>query len=160
MGPVLGLAASPKNGDLLVAASARGIFRSIDHGAHWTLASAPLPGVMPHDLAFVPEDGRVLFATTSGGLFRSDDQGTTWTPVEGGIPRSDLMGLALDADGRTLYASDFRWGGLYHSADGGRTWNRMPADGLGSERVWTVGIVPGALVAGASAGGLHVMNAP
>jgi hypothetical protein len=70
------------------------------------------------------------------------------------------MGLALDADGRTLYASDFRWGGLYHSADGGRTWNRMPADGLGSERVWTVGIVPGALVAGASAGGLHVMNAP
>jgi photosystem II stability/assembly factor-like uncharacterized protein len=162
MGTVLGLAASPRNGDLLIAATARGIFRSSDHGATWTLASPALSGATPHDLAFLPGDDRVLFATTSSGLYRSPDQGSSWKRVGGGIPHSDLMGLAIASDGRTLCVSDFAWGGLFRSTDAGATWSRMPADGLGSERVWTVGIVPGArsLLVGASAGGLHLMVAP
>ena len=113
-----------------------------------------------HALAFLPSDDRVLFVTTSGGLFRSGDQGATWRRVNGGIPHSDLAGIAVHPDGLTIYASDFTWGGIFRSVDGGSTWDRMPTDGLASDRVWTLGLDPDAperLLAGASAGGLHLL---
>jgi len=64
----------------------------------------------------------------------------------------------VSPDGRTIYASDFTWGGIFRSVDGGSSWDRMPTDGLASDRVWTLGLDPAAperLLAAASAGGLH-----
>src|SRR5439155_5647142 len=97
---------------------------------------------------------------TSGGLFRSNDQGTTWQRLSGGIPHSDLTGLAVHPDGRTLYASDFTRGGIFRSADSGATWTRMPSEGLASDRVWTLALDPSApdhVFAASAAGGLHVL---
>jgi len=165
--PILGgadqisdLAVSPSNLDLVVAAARSGFFRSDDGGVSWRRVASKLEGVTPHALAFMPSDDRVLFVTTSGGLFRSGDQGATWLRVDGGIPHSDLTGIAVNPDGRTIYASDFTWGGIYRSVDGGLTWARMPTDGLGSDRVWTLGLdpaEPGRLLAASLAGGLHLM---
>ena len=45
----------------------------------------------------------ILLATTGGGLFRSEDQGSTWARVTGGVPYSDITGLAIHPDGRTIY---------------------------------------------------------
>jgi photosystem II stability/assembly factor-like uncharacterized protein len=160
MGEVFSLAASPEDLDLVVAATRTGFFRSRDGGESWERLSAALDGVTPHEIAFVPSNDRVLFATTSGGLFRSSDQGVHWKRVNGGIPHSDLTGIAISPDGRTVYVSDFTWGGIFRSVDGGSTWNRMPTDGLGSDRVWTLSVDPAAperLLAGASAGGLHLL---
>lgn len=158
-GEVSGLAASPSNPDRIVAATRTGVFRSKDRGETWARISDPL-GVEPHALAFMPSDDRVLFATTSGGLYRSRDQGATWRRVNGGLPHSDLTGIAVDPDGRAIYVSDFTWGGIFRSADGGSTWKRMPTDGLGSDHVWTLSLdpaAPGRLLAAAAAGGLHVL---
>jgi len=152
------LAVSPHDPDLIVAATPSGFFRSADGGATWSQVSRAMAGVMTHALAFMPSDDPVLFATTSGGLFRSGDQGATWRRVNGGIPHSDLTGIAVSPDGRTIYASDFTWGGIFRSVDGGSSWDRMPTDGLASDRVWTLGLDPAAperLLAAASAGGLH-----
>ena len=83
-----------------------------------------------------------------------------WSRVNGGIPHSDLTGIAVHPDGRTIYASDFTWGGIYRSVNGGSTWARMPTDGLGSDRVWTLGLDPAAperLLAASLAGGLHML---
>jgi hypothetical protein len=80
--------------------------------------------------------------------------------VNGGIPHSQLTGLATSPDGHTVYVSDFTWGGIFRSVDGGLVWSRMPTDGLASDRVWTLGIDPAAperLLAAASAGGLHLL---
>ena len=154
------LAVSPSDLDLVVAATQSGFFRSNDGGESWRQVSSELAGVNPHALAFMPSDDRVLFATTSGGLFRSDDQGVTWLRLNGGIPHSDLTGIAVHPNGRTIYASDFTWGGIYRSVDGGVTWARMPTDGLGSDRVWTLGLDPAApdrLLASSLAGGLHLL---
>jgi photosystem II stability/assembly factor-like uncharacterized protein len=157
---VLDLAVSPNDPDLIVAATPSGFFRSKDGGLTWNHVSSGLRGATPHALAFMPSDDPVLFATTSGGLFRSGDQGATWRRVNGGIPHSDLTGLATSPDGHTVYASDFTWGGIFRSVDGGLTWERMSTDGLASDRVWALGVDPGAperLLATASAGGLHLL---
>jgi photosystem II stability/assembly factor-like uncharacterized protein len=157
------LARSPADPDLVVAATRLGFFRSNDGGGTWRQVSSELNGVTPHALAFMPSDDRVLLATTSGGLFRSRDRGATWRRVAGGIPHSDLTGIAVHPDGRTIYTSDFTRGGIFRSVDGGSTWDRMPTDGLASDRVWTLGLDPAApehVLAASSAGGLHLLQAP
>jgi photosystem II stability/assembly factor-like uncharacterized protein len=154
------LAVSPHDPDLVLAATRLGVFRSNDGGNAWKRVSSGPGDVTPNSLVFMPSDDRVVFVTTSGGMFRSDDQGATWLPVTGGIPRSDLTGVTIHPDGRTIYASDFTWGGIFRSMDGGLAWERMPTDGLASDRVWTLGLDPGApdrLLAAAAAGGLHLL---
>jgi len=144
---------------VLVTATKSGFFQSADRGETWVQASPPL-NATPHELAFVPGADHVLFATTSGGLFRSNDLGASWRRVDGGVPHSDLTGLAVSADGRTIYTSDFTWGGVFRSMDGGDSWARMPTSGLGSDHVWALSIdptAPGRLLASSSAGGLHVL---
>ncbi len=153
------LAVSHDDLDRVVAATGSGFFRSDDGGETWTQVSTT-PDVTPHALAFLPSDDRVLFATTSAGLFRSGDQGASWRRVNGGLPHSDLTAVAFNPDGRTIYVSDFTWGGIFRSVDGGSKWDRMPTDGLGSDRVWTLGVDPASperVLAAPSAGGLHVL---
>jgi photosystem II stability/assembly factor-like uncharacterized protein len=160
-GEIADLAVSPEDPDIVVAVSKSGCLRSDDGGEHWNQVSAAWTA-SPHTVAFAPSNDRVLFATTTGGLYRSTDRGASWRRVNGGLPHSDLTGIAISPDGRTLYVSDFTWGGIFRSADGGRTWDRMPTDGLGSDRVWALGVDPAAperVLAAPSAGGLHVLNA-
>jgi photosystem II stability/assembly factor-like uncharacterized protein len=156
---VFGLVASAVDPERVVAATKSGFFRSLDGGDTWKLASPPLPGATPHALTVDPSSDQVLFATTTGGLYRSDDQATTWRCVTGGIPRSDLTGIAVHPDGRTIYASDFNWGGIFRSVDGGVTWGRMPTGDLPSDRVWTLGLDPEApdRLLASSAGGLRLL---
>jgi hypothetical protein len=159
-GEVFCMAQSHVELNLIVAATRSGLLRSTDGGATWSKVSSDLDAVTPHEIAFMPFDDRALFATTSGGLFSSRDQGTTWQRVGGGIPHSDLDGIAIGPDGRTIYASDFTRGGIFRSVDGGTTWNRMPTEGLASDRVWTLALDPAAperLLAASSAGGLHLL---
>lgn len=157
---ISGLAVSPADPALVIAMTRSGVFRSGDGGTTWARVSDAL-GVEPHALAFLPTDDRELFATTSGGLYLSRDRGDTWRRVSGGLPHSDLTGIAAASDGRAIYVSDFTWGGVFQSRDGGSTWRRMPTDGLGSDHVWTLSVdpeSPGRLVAAAAAGGLHVLS--
>ena len=152
------LAVSPRNPNLVVAAGETGVFRSLNGGQSWRRVSLPLD-VSLHALSFLPTDDRVVFATTTGSLFRSADRGATWRRVNGGVPHSDLTGLAIQADGGAIYVSDFTWGGIFQSTDGGASWSRMPIDGLGSDRVWAMTIDPAApqhLLAASSAGGVHL----
>lgn len=158
---VFDLAVSGHDPDLVMAVTQAGCFKSGDGGASWNQVSPALEAT-PHTIAFLPSHDRILFATTTGGLFRSADQGATWRRVDGGLPHSDLTGIAVNPDGRTIYVSDFTWGGIFRSVDGGSTWNRMPTDGLGSDKVWALGVDPAAperVLAAPSAGGLHVLSA-
>lgn len=91
----------------LLAATAAGIYRSSDEGAHWQAASTGLPQLragahtVPAAVSLLAggTDGRTLattlFAATGQGLFRSDDLGDHWTAVPAG-PES-WNGAALTA---------------------------------------------------------------
>jgi len=162
-GPASALAVSRRTLGLVLAASPLGFFKSADGGDRWVLVSRGLGAIEAHTIAFVPTDDRVVYATSTRGLFRSKDQGATWSQVTGGIPFTDITGLALRPDGRTLYASDFTWGGIFRSDDAGETWSRLPTQGLVSDRVWTLGVDPTAperLLVASPSGGLHLLAPP
>ena len=153
------IAQSPTEDRLLLAISRQALLRSTDGGETWSVVSAGVNGLTPNRVVFVPSRDGVLLATTSDGLFRSTDRGERWERVTGGIPQCDLNGIAVDRQGRTIYASAFNAGGIFRSRDGGRSWKRMPIDGLPSDRVWTLGFDPAAperLVVAPAAGGLHL----
>lgn len=161
-GPVAALAAATRQPGVMMAATPMAFFRSRDGGETWTAVSRSL-GADTHSLAVLPGNDRVVFASTGKGLYRSTDQGQSWTRCARGIPFSDITGLATHPDGRTLYASDFTWGGVFRSQDAGDTWERLPTDGLVTDRVWTVGLDPTApdrVLAAAPAGGLHMLVPP
>ena len=160
---VQGLAASPGEPDRILAAVHSGLYLSEDGGDTWNPISSELNGLNPHAIAFSPTDPQVVFATTSEGLFRSDDRGSTWNLVSGGVPHTDLSGIAIHPNGRTMYATDFTMGGVFRSLNGGLVWRRMPIDGLASDRIWTLCLDPAApdqLLVGPCAGGLHLFASP
>ena len=162
-GPANTLAASSRTLGLVLASTPLGFFKSIDGGDRWTLISRGLGVAEAHTIAFVPSDDRVVYATSTKGLFRSKDQGATWSQVRGGIPFTDITGLAVRPDGRTIYASDFTWGGIFRSQDAGETWERLPTEGLVSDRVWTLGMDPSApdrILVASPSGGLHLLAPP
>jgi photosystem II stability/assembly factor-like uncharacterized protein len=162
-GPANALAASSRSLGLVLAASPLGFFKSVDGGDRWVLVSRGLGVAEAHTIAFVPSDDRVVYATSTKGLFRSKDQGATWSQVTGGIPFTDITGLALRPDGRTIYASDFTWGGIFKSQDAGETWARLPTEGLVSDRIWTLGLDPTApdrILVASPNGGLHLLSPP
>jgi len=60
-----------------------------------------------------------------GGLYRSDDAGEHWQRIDAGLPLTKVGALAVSPPG-ALYAAAINGGGVYASADHGRTWSRLP----------------------------------
>jgi len=158
--PALDLVACPGDARCIVAATSAGFYRSEDAGDTWALVATLPQGATPHALVAAPGARTTLFATTTLGLFRSDDLAGTWRRVGGGLPATDVCGLAVHPDGRTLYVSDFARGDLYKSADGGAHWERMATGDLPSDHVWAIGLDPDEpeRVFTSSASGLFVLE--
>jgi photosystem II stability/assembly factor-like uncharacterized protein len=138
----------------------RGVFKSIDGGAHWMRVLDLGPEIGVSDLAMAA-DGQVLFAgawhvqrppwssyaPTDGagsGLYRSQDAGKTWTRLEGnGLPEGNWgrVGVDVAPDGQRAYAlievkKEPTKSGIYRSNDGGKTWALMNSDARITSRAW------------------------
>ena len=97
-------------------------------------------------------------AEEDGPEEEKEDGGRGWWPRGGGLPMLDITGLAVGRDGRTVYASEFTQGGLWHSEDAGETWDAVPTDGLATTRIWALALDPerpGRVLAATPSGGLH-----
>lgn len=161
-GAVTALAAARRPG-LALAASQLGVFESRDSGATWQQVAGGFEQTTLRQLLFHDGDDRTLFGLSARGLLKSGDGGRTWAWRGGGLPQSDITGLALAADGRTVYASDFLHGGIYKSSDLGASWERITTEGLSPDRVWALAVDPShpdRLVAATPGGGLHVYDPP
>jgi photosystem II stability/assembly factor-like uncharacterized protein len=162
-GQITALAAASGKPGLLIASTALGFHISQDGGERWSQVSPAVEGLEARGLAFLPGEDRVVFATTRRGLFRSLDYGQTWKRCTGGVPFADITGLAVHPDGRTLYVTEFTSGGIFRSRDAGETWTRLPADGLLTDRAWTVALDPHSpdrVVIASPSGGLHLLVEP
>ncbi|HET7291266.1 MAG TPA: hypothetical protein VFM88_02470 [Vicinamibacteria bacterium] len=158
---VTAVAFSPRDPETALATTPLGVFKSRDGGATWQALAAGVGSGAIRALRFLPGDDRIVFAATRAGLLRSTDGGRSWERRGAGLPLSDIAGLDFDPDGRSVYASDFRNGGIYVSRDAGASWTAFSSAGLVSNRVFAVAADParpGRLFAGASAGGLHVLE--
>ncbi len=134
--------------------SERGVFRSLDGGAHWSKVLYRDENTGAVDLAFDPHNPRtvyaVLWAARQGpwenghfegqgsGLFRSTDGGDTWTQLHGGLPTPadglGRIGIGIaPSDPNRIYALvQAHNGGLFRSDDAGVTWKRVNTE----RRVW------------------------
>ena len=135
----------------------RGLYRTTDGGDTWELVKFVSDEAGFVDVIMRPDDPDVLFATSwervrgpyfleSGGpgsaLWRSTDGGDTWTELRGeGWPQGMLGRIGLDisrSQPDIMYAiveaeateDDQNPSGLYRSADGGNTWEKMNSNNV------------------------------
>jgi len=123
-GTVVGLAIAPaeKGGATLFAATATGLFFSVDAGRRWSPGGeTPLPllTVVAPSLRFA--ENRLLLAGTQTGCYRSTDAGRTWQQTLSG-DRVFAMAVVPGASGDESVFIGTQQDGILRSDDGGRTW--------------------------------------
>src|SRR5580693_2990342 len=137
----------------------RGVYKSVDGGAHWSKVLDQGPDIGVSDLAICSGNPQILFAGTwhthrppwstyapidgpGGGLFRSQDAGKTWSHLNisgSGLPEGDWgrVGVDVAPDGKRVYALiQSKKSGLYRSDDGGDSWILENADPRLTSRAW------------------------
>ncbi len=139
----------------------RGVYKSVDGGAHWDKVLDRGQEIGISDLAICSGNPQILFAGTwhthrppwstyapidgpGGGLYRSQDGGKTWVDLskdisKSGLPEGDWgrVGVDVAPDGKRVYALiQAKKAGLYRSDDGGSTWVLENADPRLTSRAW------------------------
>jgi len=112
--------------------NARGIFKSLDGGSTWALATSGLFATWIDSLAIDPQNPHMIYIGVDvAGLYRSTDGAVSWyaEPIP---PRVFLFALANDPQNPgTVYASGPD--GLYKSIDGGASWVQLPVAPAGTD---------------------------
>lgn len=137
-----------------------GVYRSLDGGTTWRhmgLAATQTIGrivISPRDAntVFVAAAGHLFGPNPERGLYRTRDGGATWQQVLAVDDNTGAIDVAVEPDGRTLFAATYErrrraWGfvgggpgsALWRSLDGGDTWQRL-AGGLPTGTVGRIGI--------------------
>lgn len=137
-----------------------GVYRSLDGGTSWQfmgLRETQTIGrivISPRDpnTVFVAAAGHLFGPNPERGLYRTRDGGATWQKVLAVDDNTGAIDVAIEPDGRTLFAATYErrrraWGfvgggpgsGLWRSLDGGDTWQHL-TEGLPSGDVGRIGI--------------------
>jgi hypothetical protein len=122
------MAIDPASGAHLLAATAAGLYQSLDGGAHWTGVSSFLGSFMAA-VAFSTAGGPV-YAASEASVYSSADNGVTWTFA--GIAPCGVGTIVADpATPSTLYISNgnsslfFYPACVAQSTNGGATWTNL-----------------------------------
>ena len=163
-----------------------GVYRSLDGGETWTFAGLRdthhVGRIVVHprnpDVVFVAALGHLWGPNAERGLYRTRNAGKTWDRVLGIDNDTGVVDVAIDQDGRTLFAAAYQrrrraWGfvgggpgsALYRSLDGGDTWEKL-GGGLPAGTLGRIGVeisrsnpdVVYALVEHKTAGGVYRSN--
>ena len=109
-------------GTFLFTGAHGGLFRSTKNGEDWTTVTTGLRNKVVRALSV---DGTSLLAGTWGGVFRSANNGENWTQLCTGMRNTEILSFAIT--GTHLYAGT--WGsGMFHSSDGGGSWEPLLED--------------------------------
>ncbi|MGB0179883.1 MAG: hypothetical protein ACPF8U_07485, partial [Flavobacteriales bacterium] len=123
---------APSNHEVVWCGTATaGAWKSVDHGAHWTLMTRDLPLTSVYSIAIHPEDDqRVWVGSGSGQLWRTEDGGDSWTLCGNATYQSndrwyrDLVFKPANGDDElTLFAATDN--GLHRTDDGGVTMTQV-----------------------------------
>ena len=135
----------------------RGVYKSVDGGANWTLVLEIDENTGVVDLVMDPTDPDVLYAASyqrrrhiwtlinggpGSGIHKTTDGGRTWTELKSGLPGTDMgrIGLAISpAAPKTVYAiieAAEGKGGFFRSTNAGQTWQKMSDHVAGSPQYY------------------------
>lgn len=130
------LCIAPGASSVVYAGADVGLCVSQDTGNTWTRVDSPFNGQTVWKVAVDPANARRIFVGTGApsraALWRTLDGGQTWerAPVDipefcAGVNRPRLLAFAFDpTDPRQLWFG-LEEGGLFHSQDGGDSWDRV-----------------------------------
>ena len=122
-GRIWNVAVSPTDGNVQLAATDQGVYRSGDAGATWELTS--LKGTRAWTVGFDARDPHPAFAgLDQKGLARSDDGGKTWIDASDGLTNPDVRVLGFGLQGIAVGTRN----GVDVSADG-KKWRTAGLDG-------------------------------
>ena len=144
----------------MLAASTIGFYRSVERRADLVAGGRDVDGAEPHHLLFLPTDDTIVFAATSRGLFRSRDRGVTVRAWHKRVPFSRTHRPHLARVWAILARERLR----HRRAPQRRRrrhLRRLIADGLVTERAWTLAVDPSApdrVFAATPSGGLHLLR--
>jgi photosystem II stability/assembly factor-like uncharacterized protein len=118
---VRALAGAPSDPKMMVAGTLKGVYRTMDAGAHWQLIS-PEGSTEIHEVESVaidPVDPNIIYAGTWHLPWKTTDGGKTWSNIKQGIiDDSDVFSIIIDPNApQTVYAS--ACSGIYKSVDAG-----------------------------------------
>jgi len=123
-----------------------GVYKSLDGGENWAYMGLKetrrVGRLVIHpknpDIVYLAALGHLWGPNPERGLYRTMDGGKTWTKVLEINPDTGVVDVAMEDNGRILYAAAYQsrrraWGfvgggpgsGLYRSLDGGNTWAKL-----------------------------------
>ncbi len=112
----LAMTSNPDDSLLIYAATANGVFFSLNGGASFIPMNNGLTRLNVQALVIDPTTPELLYAgTDSAGVFHSTDGGLGWSPLINGLASLDVRDLAFDADGHLFSATS---GGLFELVSG------------------------------------------
>ncbi len=121
------LAQAPKNPDVLVAGTNRGVFRSMDAGDSWKMIpEGGYPGLINIDsLAVDPRSVDTIYAGTWYLPWKTTDGGKTWARVKNGmIDDSDVFAIEIDRRNPDHIIAS-ACSGIYESKNAAGTWRKV-----------------------------------
>jgi photosystem II stability/assembly factor-like uncharacterized protein len=96
------LAVDPNNPDRILIGCGYGIYRSENDGLTWSLSKITWSTT---SIAFVPSIPGLVYLSHNNGVLRSLDGGKNWQTFNQGLEVVDVNALALDPEGKILYAA-------------------------------------------------------
>jgi ligand-binding sensor domain-containing protein len=94
---------------LLYAGTNKGLYLSLDSGAHWATAKESLVGTSIHAILvdFRSSNASTIYVCTDVGVLRSNDEGQSWSGIASGLPQgASVYAIVLGASNYTqLYVA-------------------------------------------------------
>jgi photosystem II stability/assembly factor-like uncharacterized protein len=133
---VRALEQSSSDGDVWIAGTRSGVFRSTDNAKNWQrITPADDPELQNIDsLAIDPRDAQTIYVGTYHLPWKTIDGGKSWHSIsQGMIDDSDVMSLRIDArNPQRIFSS--ACSGIYRSEDGGASWTKLQGIPYSSRR--------------------------
>ena len=145
-GPILSLAVSPSDGNVLLSGEESGVYRSADDGNTWNQVVAPTTTAGGIQVLFDPTNGNIAYAILDT-VYKSTDGGNTWAPANGTgtnvLPTGTFICLGIaPSNPSTLYTGTCPSSGtfMYKTVDRGQNWTALPSIATGC--AWMVRVDP------------------
>ncbi|MCB1023457.1 MAG: hypothetical protein KDB79_03650 [Acidobacteria bacterium] len=155
---------SKSPGTIWVGTAVSGVIVSRDNGLTWSRVGSDLiPDRVPvSSVVTSPEDPNKIYVGTIQTFYISEDGGKTWARRGGNLPLGNYNSILINPnDTRELFVASALEsnGGVFHSTDGGWTWERIDkGTNIASDRVWSLMFNPvnrNEILAGTHSSGIY-----